>query len=160
MDGSIFPNTIDYWGPAGMVYVRTPQIRWTPMTGPNTFAIAIETPNNDIDPGQVREIDPGLAGNLQDDSTVPDLYDHYWQDNFSTAFGYSQTHVDNQSGQTSSAFQTGEYASVNLLWRPVKNVMMGAELLWGQRKDYNGQSGDDSRVQFTVQYKFSSISSK
>jgi hypothetical protein len=33
--------------------------------------------------------------------------------------------------------------------------MTGAEFLWGQRKDHNGQSGDDSRVQFSVQYKFS-----
>jgi hypothetical protein len=29
MDGDIFPNVVDYWGPAGMVFVRTPQIRLT-----------------------------------------------------------------------------------------------------------------------------------
>ena len=29
MDGDIFPNTIDYWGPAGMVFLRNPQLRWT-----------------------------------------------------------------------------------------------------------------------------------
>ena len=29
MDGDIFPNVIDYWGPAGMVFVRNPQIRFT-----------------------------------------------------------------------------------------------------------------------------------
>ena len=83
-------------------------------------------------------------------------YDHYWMDGFSTAFGYSQTHLDNTNGQTAEAFQTGQYASVNVLWRPVKNVMMGAELLWGERKNKDGASGSDSRVQFSVQYKFSS----
>ena len=30
MDGDVFPNTIDYWGPAGMVFYRNVQIRWTP----------------------------------------------------------------------------------------------------------------------------------
>ena len=73
MDGGIFPDTIDYWGPPGMVYIRNPQLRWTPIDGANTFAIAIETPNNDIDPGHAREIDPGLAANLQAHNAVPDL---------------------------------------------------------------------------------------
>jgi hypothetical protein len=30
MDGDVFPNTIDYWGPAGMVFYRNVQLRWTP----------------------------------------------------------------------------------------------------------------------------------
>ena len=264
MDASTFPDTIDYWGPAGMVYVRTPQLRWTLLSGAETFAIALESPNNDIDVGQARELDPGIADNIQDDSTFPDFtaryrsegdwghfqvagilrrlgyetrgtpgnepnghqtgwglnltsniksvgddmvhlgvvygegiasymndggvdmapgctlnalggcvagtvhakavpllgvmayYDHYWLNGFSTAFGYSETHVDNQSGQAPDAFQSGQYASVNLLWRPAKNIMMGAEGLWGRRTNNDGQSGKDTRIQFSVQYKYSS----
>ena len=264
MDASTFPDTIDYWGPAGMVYVRTPQLRWTLLSGAQTFAIALESPNNDIDVGKARELDPGLADNIQDDSTFPDFtaryrsegdwghfqlagilrrlgyetrgtpgnepnghqtgwglnltsniksigddmvhlgvvygegiasymndggvdmapgctldalggcvagtvrakavpllgvmayYDHYWLNGFSTAFGYSETHVDNQSGQAPDAFQSGQYASVNILWRPAKNVMMGAEGLWGRRTNNDGQSGKDTRIQFSVQYKYSS----
>jgi hypothetical protein len=38
--------------------------------------------------------------------------------------------------------------------------MAGIEGLWGQRKNHDGSSGDDSRIQVTVQYKFSSLSSK
>lgn len=80
MDLSIFPDTIDYWGPSGMVFVRTAQIRWTPISGPTTLAIAIESPNNDIDPGKLRELDPGIANNIQDDSTIPDLTAHFRMD--------------------------------------------------------------------------------
>ena len=265
MDASIFPDTIDYWGPAGMVYVRTPQLRWSALrTKTDTFAIAIEAPNTDIDLGNARQIDPGLAANLQSDAKMPDFtaryrteqdwghvqvagilrylgydtsgapgndpsghvtgwglnltsniksigddmvhlglvfgngiasymndggvdvaprcqvtvgpscvagtvsavavplwgvtayYDHYWTGGFSTAFGYSETHVDNQSGQEASAFKSGQYASVNLLYRPAKNIMMGAEGLWGRRTNYDGQDGKDQRIQFSVQYKFSS----
>ncbi len=47
-------------------------------------------------------------------------YDHYWNETFSSSIGYGQTHLDNLSGQEPTAFRTGDYASVNLLWRPVK----------------------------------------
>lgn len=49
MDGDVFPNVIDYWGPSGMVYLRNPQIRWTPVKGDSTFAMAIETPGSGVD---------------------------------------------------------------------------------------------------------------
>ena len=31
MNVDIFPNTIDYWGPNGMVFIRNPQLRYTAM---------------------------------------------------------------------------------------------------------------------------------
>ena len=33
---------------------------------------------------------------------------------------------------------------------------MGAEALWGEREDNDGDKGDDMRVQFTFKYSFSS----
>lgn len=80
MDGDIFPNTIDYWGPNGMVFLRNPQVRFTHKWGKSTFAIAIEKPGNDIDPGQLREIDPELAANIQPDQKIPDFTAHYRYD--------------------------------------------------------------------------------
>jgi hypothetical protein len=60
MDGDIFPNTIDYWGPTGMVFLRNPQVRYTFASGGGSqFAIAVEKPGNDIDPGNVRTVSPG-----------------------------------------------------------------------------------------------------
>lgn len=73
MDVDVFPNIIDYWGPPGMVFLRLPQIRWTPIQGDLSFALALEKPTNDIDPGQIRDLDPNLGDNLQGDSKVPDL---------------------------------------------------------------------------------------
>jgi hypothetical protein len=271
MDGDIFPNTLDYWGPAGMVFIRTPQIRYTYKSGAHEFAVAIEQPSNDIDPGHIREIDPNLAAGIQGDEKLPDLtshyrydgdwghvqlagilrqvgfdtantpdnaphghktgwglnltsniktwnkdvlhlgivygegiasfmndggtdlgptlnptlvvtppiagapppipslvpdvlpltgvtiyYDHYWNDQWSSSIGYSQTHVDNTNFQASDAFRTGEYASVNLLYSPDKRLMIGGEFLWGRRQDHNGASGEDNRLQFSVKYSFNS----
>ena len=79
MDGDVFPNTIDYWGPAGMVFFRNVQIRWTPYRTDNShFAIAIERPGNDVDAGTLRELDPELGANLQNDEKLPDLTAHYY----------------------------------------------------------------------------------
>jgi len=73
MDASIFPNVVDYWGPAGMVFIRNPQIRWTPISGSNSFAIAVERPGNDVDPGQIRNFDPDLGNNITSTQKLPDL---------------------------------------------------------------------------------------
>jgi hypothetical protein len=268
MDGDIFPNTIEYWGPPGMAFVRNPQIRYTHVSGANTFAIALEKPSNDIDPGHVRELDPAIGNNLQGDEELPDLtaqyryqgdwghvqlagilrrvgyetagtpnnkpsdskmgwgldltsnikttgkdvlhlgvvygegiatymndggtdlgpelasgttlplpnpvppgslrgdvlpllgltayYDHYWNDLWSSSIGWSMTKVENTDFQNPPAFQTGQYASANLLYTPDPKILIGGELLWGEREDFSGSKGDDVRVQFSFKYSFSS----
>jgi hypothetical protein len=261
MDGDVFPNTIDYWGPAGMVFYRNVQIRWTPYkTDSSHFAIAIERPGNDIDSGNIRLIE-GLEGaQIQNNEELPDLtaqwriggdwghfqaagilrkvgyeyrvnptdkwqsgsepgwginlgssiktfgkdqvllqvvygegianymndggmdlapsasfdadsvtglkaqavpltgvvayYDHYWSEQWSSSIGYSYTEVDNTNFQDPGSFHKGDYASGNLLYYPAENLMVGGELLWGQRTNNDGTSGDDVRFQFTVKYNF------
>lgn len=74
MDGDVFPNVIDYWGPTGMVFVRTPQLRYIISDDPTFYAaVAIEKPGNDIDAGQIRQIDPDLAAGLTNTEKWPDL---------------------------------------------------------------------------------------
>jgi hypothetical protein len=84
MDIDLFPNVVDYWGPAGMVFVRNPQLRYTFVNGGGwTAAVALENPSDDIDPGSIRLIDPELATNLRSNEELPDLtgmvrYDGDW----------------------------------------------------------------------------------
>jgi hypothetical protein len=264
MDIDTFPNTIDYWGPAGMVFLRNPQVRYTyALSDAAALAVAIEKPSNDIDPGNIREISPELGANLQNDEKLPDLtgqyrqdgpwghvqvaailrsvgfetigtpsnkpsdhklgwgvnvssnlnffekdvahlavvygegiasymndggvdlapsavvpapgstptslsaevvpllglliyYDHYWSDHWSSSIGWSETSVDNTSFQAGSAFSTGQYASANILYTPTDKVLMGAEVLWGQREDNDKNHGSDIRLQFSFKYSFSS----
>jgi hypothetical protein len=74
MDGDIFPNVIDYWGPTGMVFVRTPQLRWTFFDNHGwNAAVALEHPSDDIDPGKIRLIDENVAANIQGNEELPDL---------------------------------------------------------------------------------------
>lgn len=47
MDISVFPNTLEYWGPNSMVFIRQPQLRFTMGLGQDShFAIALEDPNS------------------------------------------------------------------------------------------------------------------
>jgi hypothetical protein len=74
MDGDIFPNVVDYWGPAGMVFVRNPQLRWTFLNRNGwKAAVALEHATNDIDTGNLRLIDEPLASSIRNDEKVPDL---------------------------------------------------------------------------------------
>ena len=74
MDGDVFPNTIDYWGPAGMVFYRNVQIRWTPYkTDSSHVAIAIERPGNDVDAGNIREVQGYEGSEIQSSQRLPDL---------------------------------------------------------------------------------------
>ena len=52
MDPDVFPNSLEYWGPTGMVFFRNVQLRWTPVhAGPGTLNIALERPGASGDGG-------------------------------------------------------------------------------------------------------------
>jgi hypothetical protein len=82
--------------------------------------------------------------------------DHAWDDRWSTAAGWAMVDMDNTDGQLPSAFKRGQYASVNLLCVPVKNVMMGGELQWLDRENNSdGFTSNDIRLQFSFKFSFS-----
>src|ERR1700749_2259982 len=51
MDPDVFPNSIEYWGPTGMVFFRNVQVRWMPITGDHDVVIALERPGASGDAG-------------------------------------------------------------------------------------------------------------
>lgn len=51
MDVDVFPNILDYWGPDGMIFLRNPQLRWTPIRGNTIVMIALEKPGASGDAG-------------------------------------------------------------------------------------------------------------
>ena len=258
MDPDVFPNSIEYWGPNGMVFFRNVQLRWTPWsTGNSNFMMALERPGASADQGiyanrielqNVRprfrypdftthirwggnrghvqlagivrdikwddilatdrfDLDGGvvgwgvnLSGNLkiakdvirlqavygkgienymndapQDVGIVNNLsnpvtpilgtalpvlgivafLDHTWTDRFSSSIGYSFVDIYNSQGQAANAFHTGDYALANLLYYPVKDVMMGGEAQFGRRTNHSdGFQYNDYRIQFSFRYNF------
>jgi len=52
MDIGVFPNTLEYWGPNGMVFFRNVQVRWMPVRSKKgSITIALERPGASGDQG-------------------------------------------------------------------------------------------------------------
>ena len=258
MDIDVFPNSLEYWGPTGMVFFRNVQVRFTPMRGANTFMVALERPGASGDTGvyadriELQNIKPrfpvpdvsaafkatrnwgyvrvgGMLRAMKWDDVLADQFDlsgsatgwginlssnlnagkkdvvrlayvfgegiqnymndspidvgivrdttstitpvrgeaipvqgitafldHTWSEEFTSAVGYSWQENDNTSGQAPNAFRTGHYALGNVLYTPVPNVMVGAELQWGRRENFSdGFQSDGLKLQFAFKYNFS-----
>lgn len=275
MDGDIFPNVIDYWGPNGMVFLRTPQLRVTFVDNDGfTAAAALEYAGNDIDPGGIRLIDESVSSSIKGKNELPDLtaavryggdwghvrlggilrdisyetpdqpgsspkgdelgwglngtgsfkladmatfrggvvygegiasymndggmdlapsaslvprpvepiqpifppqppflvleaepvpllglsayFDLNWTKELTSSVGYSQVEVDNTNFQNLDTFKRARYASANLLWSPIPRILTGGEVLWGDRKNLDGTTGEALRFQFSFKISFSS----
>jgi DcaP outer membrane protein len=72
MDIGVFPNTIEYWGPNGMVFFRNVQMRWMPVRKKSgSVTIALERPGASGDQGVYR--DRIELSNIQPRFNFPDL---------------------------------------------------------------------------------------
>lgn len=258
MDPDVFPNSLEYWGPNGMVFFRNVQLRWTPWnTGKSNAMVALERPGASADQGiyrdriELQNINPrfpwpDLSGHVRlgeswghiqvagivrairwDDVLTTDQFnldgsavgwgvnvssniliakdtvrlqavygegvenymndapedigivpnpsnpikpilgkplpilgivaflDHTWSDKFTSTAGYSMVDIDNTEGQAPNAFKRGHYALANLLYYPVKGVMMGGEFQFGRRVNKsNGFAFNDYRLQFSFRFNF------
>ena len=82
--------------------------------------------------------------------------DHWWTKELTTAIGYSRVDIDDSDLQLATAFRTGQYALVNVIWTPVANVNVGGELQWARRENFKGDfSASDHRFQVAIKYSFS-----
>ena len=80
MDGDVFPNVIEYWGPNGMIFLRNPQLRYTVHDGPTKLMLALEKPGGSGDAGAIGDrID---LSNVHPRFQFPDLsgaISHTWE---------------------------------------------------------------------------------
>ena len=53
VDVDAFPNSLEYWGPTGLVWFRNVQLRWTPFRGDSSLMFALERPGASADPGSL-----------------------------------------------------------------------------------------------------------
>jgi hypothetical protein len=76
MDPDVFPNSIEYWGPNGMVFFRNVQVRFMPVQGATSVTLALERPGASADQGryadriELEDIDarfpaPDISGNVK-----------------------------------------------------------------------------------------------
>src|SRR5690349_8278672 len=83
MDIDVFPNTVEYWGPNGMVFFRNVQFRWMPIKGDTRLTFALERPGASADQGE-------YAGRVELDNVKPHfpLPDFSFEYRQAGSFGY------------------------------------------------------------------------
>ena len=94
MDADVFPNTIDYWGPTGMIFYRNQQIRYTIPLGDDELAFSLEDPGTALTVGRFRDestceipgapvgnCDSTINDNFQAKNDVPDVTARYRSNN-------------------------------------------------------------------------------
>ena len=82
--------------------------------------------------------------------------EHNWNKRWSSEVGYSRVDIRNSDLQPPNSFRIGQYASTNLLYTPVDNVMIGGEFQWAKRRNFSdGFSSNDYRLEFSFRYSFS-----
>lgn len=76
MDGDVFPNTLEYWGPTGMLFFRNIQIRYTAMQNQKSeLMVSLEAPGGSGDGGVFSNREE--LGNVSGVYYLPDLAAHY-----------------------------------------------------------------------------------
>jgi DcaP outer membrane protein len=79
MDPDVFPNSLEYWGPTGMVFFRNVQFRWMPIQGDSSLTLALERPGASGDPGV-------LAGRIE----LQNIRGRFPLPDFSGAYKFTQ----------------------------------------------------------------------
>ena len=151
MDISVFPNTIDYWGPTGMIFYRNKQVRYTfpnLFNETSEFAISLEDPDTALSVGRFRDEStcdiPGNPGGncdstigdvVQKDNDVPDLTVKYrdetgwghWQiAGMLRKLGFERTDTGNSDYETGFGFNASTV--INLFDRD----QLKLQLAWGE----------------------------
>jgi DcaP outer membrane protein len=76
MDGDVFPNILEYWGPDGMLFYRNTQVFWEPFNdGMSNARVAIENPGASGDAGLLS--DRIELQNVRGRFPMPDITGHY-----------------------------------------------------------------------------------
>ncbi|MDH4040099.1 MAG: DcaP family trimeric outer membrane transporter, partial [Gammaproteobacteria bacterium] len=82
MDIDIFPNTVDYWGPTGMVFYRNQQATYTFPMGEDLVSVGLEDPGTALTVGRFRDTSDCDLPNAPLDcdstgSTAADVFQSY-----------------------------------------------------------------------------------
>jgi hypothetical protein len=259
MDDDVWPNTVEYWGPTGMVFYRNVQFRYMPIKKDDReLFFALERPGSGADKGTIEtpELDSvkaqgyapdvsahfkkrgkwgsvqlagifrpikwkdtrqvtngtdysgsltgwgahlsavinlgkstifrgsavygeGIENYMQDaPNDVGTIFtgntakpvdgkalpvtglmgwiDHNWNSTWWTSFGYSSASIDNtETAKGTTSYKNGQYASVTIGTTPFTNTMAAIEFQWGHREGEDGFKSDDTKVQISFKYNFS-----
>lgn len=136
MDIDVFPNSLEYWGPNGMVFFRNVQVRWMPIRNDRTELIfALERPGASADQGIYSDRIEGLPG-TKPRFNLPDISGHV---RLTRDWGYVQV---------AGIFRKIGWVDIN---DPIYNLS-GTALGWGVNVTSNLKFSSKDTGRFEVVY--------
>jgi hypothetical protein len=101
------------------------------------------------------QVDPATGGfDLVYASGLLLGYEQWFNEHWLSNFTYSQTLVASNGDQPASTYVGGKYLSASLWYIPVRNLSLGVEYLWGERKNVDEERGRANRLDALIQYNF------
>jgi DcaP outer membrane protein len=81
-------------------------------------------------------------------------YEQWWSQKWASNFTYGEDEMDLTDTLPGNTYKRANYLTANIIYLPVERMGVGLEVLYGMRKNKDGESGDDTRIQLAFQYKF------
>lgn len=81
-------------------------------------------------------------------------YEQWWGKKWLTNLSYSEMNVETPNFLPGNTYEKGKYVTANLIWLPFERLGVGAEFLYGERQNRDGDTGEAYRMQTGIQYKF------
>ena len=81
-------------------------------------------------------------------------YTQHWNRTLSSTASVGIAEIDNAPQQGPAVIASASSFHVNLVHNPGNQFLIGVELMWGERENNDGSSGDATRLQVSAQYKF------
>ena len=136
MDPDVFPNSLEYWGPTGMVFFRNVHARWMPVKGMHAVTIGLERPGASGDQGVYSdrvELE-GIRGRFP----LPDISGSY---KYTQDWGYVRAagmfreikwDDVNDDGLDLSGDDNGWGLNLSANWKPTSSDVLRVQYVFGE----------------------------
>ena len=141
MDDDVWPNTLEYWGPCGMVFYRNVQVRYMPINDADKeLWIALERPGAGADKGTISIPELPALDSVKAKLSAPDISAHFkkrgkWGSvqlaGIFRLLKWADTRV-NKMGTDLSGSATGWGANLSAAINLTKNTVFRGNIVYGE----------------------------
>jgi len=141
MDDDQWPNTLEYWGPSGMVFYRNVQVRFMPINDADKeLWIALERPGSGADKGTISMPELPSVDSVKAKLSAPDISAHFkkrgkWGSvqlaGIFRPLNWEDTRV-NKGGTDLSGSATGWGANLSAVINLTKNTVFRGNYVYGE----------------------------
>jgi|GEM_PF-2169888 hypothetical protein len=141
-------NPVREESPSGLTRSRLlGQVTWGPGVGRYINDLAGQNLDGQVDPitGAFNTVE-ALGWNAS--------YEHWFNACWLSNATFGSISTDSNPNQPGTSFDSSTYFAVSLWWIPIERLSLGAEYLWGDRENIDGQNAEANRLNALVQYNF------